>query len=410
MSKWIYRIAVVCCVSVLAVSVLWADPPSSSAWADRASLNAARQWHTPTPLHIFALFKYAGAVQAQESKTNQTPATTPGNPPRIIKQVFNAVEVDLFENQKDSNFPGEYLAPLQKEIVKQLISAKTFPEVLSVGETPTRPDVRKLKLTGVITNYNPGSRAKRYFGIGAVGAAEIDSKVAFVDGETGQTLMWQNMRSMLTGGFFGGKSEDALKDYARQVVNKVKLMQNMRVPGPGEVPEPIVADVSATVASSLPAQDKVLISDKDCADSEHRINQKAAEGYRLAGLTITGAHSAEALMVRKDAIADAFEYRLLLLNAKLKKNLVKDLNELAEEGYRVSPHTLVVMGNYPAVIVERSTPKFKVNYQYVLKEPLLVSSGQKDVQEMQKQGYTLIGESELYTFHILLFEKTTLPE
>ena len=115
-------------------------------------------------------------------------------------------------------------------------------------------------------------------------------------------------------------------------------------------------------------------------------------------------------MVRKDALADAFEYRLLLLNAKLKKNLVKDLNELAKEGYRVSPHTLVVMGNYPAVIVERSTPKFKVNYQYVLKEPLLVSSGQKDVQEMQKQGYTLIGESELYTFHILLFEKTTLPE
>lgn len=408
MSKLTYRIAVVCCVSVFTVSVLWAGPPSSSTWTDTANFNVARQWHTATLLPMFVLFEYAGAVGAQDIKTNQTAATTPGNPPRIIKQVFNAVEVDLFENQKDSNFPGEYMAPLQKEIVKQLVNAKVFPEVMSAGETSERPDARKLKLTGVITNYNPGSRAKRYLGTWAAGAAEIDSKVAFVDGETGQILMWQDLRAMLTGGFFGGKSEGALKDYARQVVNKVKLMQNMRVPGPGEAPEPLVADTSATVVSSMPAQEKVLISDKDWADSEHKINQKAAEGYRLAGLTITGTHTAEVLMVRKDVLADAFEYRLL--HTRLSTNLVKDINKLAKEGYRVSPHTLVVMKTYPTIIVERSTPKFKDNYQYILKEPLLVSSGQKDVEEVQKKGYTLIGETEHSTFHILLFEKTTLPE
>jgi len=99
-----------------------------------------------------------------------------------------------------------------------------------------------------------------------------------------------------------------------------------------------------------------------------------------------------------------------MLKAKLKKNLANDINNLAKEGYRVSPHTLVVMKWYPTVIMERSTPKFKVNYQYVLKETLLVSSGQKDVEEMQKQGYTLIGDTEVRPFHILLFEKTTLPE
>jgi hypothetical protein len=410
MSKLIYPIAVVCCVSAFAASVLWANPPSSGTWAETASLNTARHPHTATLLHIFTLFGNAGAVVAQQSKTNQTATATPGTPPRTVKQVFNAVEVGLFENQKDSNFPGEQMAPLQKEIVKQLVSAKAFPEVFGAGETPKTPNVRKLRLSGVITNYNPGSRAKRYFGGMGAGSTEIDSKVAFVDGETGQVLMWQNLRAMLTGGFFGGKSEDALKDYARQVVNKVKFMQYMRVPGPGEVPEPLIADTSNIVASSMPAQDKVVIPDKDWTDSEHKINQKAAEGYRLAGLTVTGAHSVEALMVRKDALAAAFEYRLLLLNAKLKKNLANDLNELAKEGYRVSPHTMVVMGKYPAVIVERSTPRFKVNYQYVMKEPLLVSSGQKDVQEMQKQGYTLIGETELLTFHILLFEKTTSPE
>ena len=143
MSKLIYPIAIIWCAFVFAVSVLWADPPSSSTWTDTASLNASRQWHTVRLLHIFAPLGYAGAVQTQKSSTNQTTVTTPGNPPKIIKQVFNAVEVDLFENPKDSNFPGEYMAPLQKEIVKQLVSAKVFPEVLSVGEIPKRPDARK---------------------------------------------------------------------------------------------------------------------------------------------------------------------------------------------------------------------------------------------------------------------------
>ena len=58
--------------------------------------------------------------------------------------------------------------------------------------------------------------------------------MSFVDATTGQTLMSQDLRAVLAGGFFGRKSEDAVKDYARQVVNKAKLMLNMRVPGPGK--------------------------------------------------------------------------------------------------------------------------------------------------------------------------------
>jgi len=47
--------------------------------------------------------------------------------------------------------------------------------------------------------------------------------------------MSEDLRALLTGGAFGGKSEDAVKDYARQVVIKVRLMQNLRLPEPGEV-------------------------------------------------------------------------------------------------------------------------------------------------------------------------------
>jgi Domain of unknown function (DUF4410) len=96
---------------------------------------------------------------------------------------------------------------------------KVFAEAATEGQTAT-PDAHLLRLTGLITNYNPGNRAKRHFGVGAAGAAEIDSKVSFVDATTGHTLMSQDLRAVLAVGFFGGKSEDAVKGYARRVVTR----------------------------------------------------------------------------------------------------------------------------------------------------------------------------------------------
>jgi len=273
------------------------------------------------------------------------------------------------------------------------------------GTAAATANPNTLQLKGLITNYTAGSRAKRYFGGSAAGAAEIDSKISFLDSSTGQPLMSQDLRAVLAGGFLGGKSEDALKDYARQVVNKVKLMQNMRVPGPDEARPVVVPEREGEVPSTAPVHYKLPITDKSWADSEQKLNQEAENGYRLTGLTITGTHTAEAVMVRTEAIADAFRYKLL--HVRMASNLQKDINAFAAEGYRVSPNTLVVLGTYPAVIVEKSTPPFKANYQYILKETVLVSSGQKDVEKVQNQGYTLIGETEHATAHILLFEKVS---
>lgn len=176
----------------------------------------------------------AAAVPTSSAAVQATPHT--------VKQTYNAIYVAPFEIQKDVTFPPEYVALMQTEISKELSSAKVFAEVVAAGQAASTPDAHMLRLAGLITNYNPGNRAKRYFGGGAAGAAEIDSKVSFVDATTGQTLMSQDLRAVLAGGFFGGKSEDAVKDYARQVVNKAKLMLNMRVPAPEEGPAPIAGE------------------------------------------------------------------------------------------------------------------------------------------------------------------------
>ena len=129
--------------------------------------------------------------------------------PLTVQQTYNAFYVAPLEIQKDVTFPSEYRALMQTEISKELSSAKVFAEVVTAGQTASTPDALMLRLAGLITNYNLGNRAKRCFGSGTARAAEIDSKVSFVDATTGQTLMSQDLRAVLAGGFFGGKSEDA---------------------------------------------------------------------------------------------------------------------------------------------------------------------------------------------------------
>jgi len=149
----------------------------------------------------------------------------------------------------------------------------------------------------------------------------------------------------------------------------------------------------------------VVITQKDWPGSQTKLEQEAADGYRLTGVTISGMSTADASFLRTDATAAAFQYKLL--HTILSSSLQKDINELAAEGFRVSPGTLVVLQANPTVIVEAATPPFKSRYQYIIKETVLVSSAEKEVEKVQGQGYTLIGETEHGTAHLLLFEKAS---
>lgn len=347
-------------------------------------------------------------VWAQEQSRAAAVQTKEQAGPRTVKESYNTMEVAVFENRKDSNFPDEYLADLQQETVKKLLDAKVFHEVVAAGQPIATADARVIRVTGVITTYKPGSRAKRYFGVGGAGSAEINSKIEFVDAATGRPLMSQDLRAVLASGFLGGKSKDAIKDYVRQVVNKVKLMQNMRMPAEQETGGAILPVAEIKGARTDAPQEVLAINDQDWSASEQKLNQKAATGYRLVDLTITGTHTGDAAFVRTDAIDPEFQYKLL--HTILASNLGKDMKKLAAEGYRVSPRTLVVLGTRPTIIMEKSNPAFKASYEYVVKETLLVSSGQKEVAKTQEKGYTLIGETEHGTAHILVFEKVTPAE
>src|SRR5215469_7138313 len=327
---------------------------------------------------------------------------------QTVKDAYSIALIDEFHIQKDVDFPAAYLDALQKETMKQLVSAKLFAEVISEGQKPANPESRVLRMTGLITNYKPGNRAARYFGGYGAGATEIDSKLTFLDAATEQPILSEELRAMLTGGFFGGKSEGALTDYARQLVNKTKLMVYMRLPAPGTTPNAATAATGGTDSSTPPLRHLISITSKDWPGSQLKLNSEATEGYRVASVTITGKETANVELLRADAIADQYQYRLV--HPAMSTNLQKDMRRATEEGFRATPHSLVILGNSLTMIMEKSSPPFKDHYQYAVKETLRVSTGQKETEKLQNEGYALIGELEHGGAHLLLFEKIAPPE
>jgi hypothetical protein len=356
-----------------------------------------------------ALLCLACPVPGQE--TGKPASDTAAAPPaaQTIRDVYSVVQIDEFHIQKGVEFPPTYLGALQTEITKQLASAKLFAEIVTEGQKPANPQNKVLRLSGLITNYNPGNRATRYLvGFGA-GATEIDSKLSFLDGATEQPVLSEELRAMLAGGFLGGKSEGALKDYARQVVNKTKLMIHMRLPAQGAAPNnAVVAEGGNAASAAPPSRHTISITSKDWPGSQSKLDAEAAQGYRVVSVTITGKNTADLELVRADAIADQYQYKLL--HPMMSTNLQKDMRKAAGEGFRATPHSLVILGNELTMVMEKSIPSFKDHYQYAVKETLLVSSGQKDTEKLQSEGFALIGELEHGGAHLLLFEKIAPPE
>ena len=185
------------------------------------------------PTHS-AFSQFSSFAQDKDAASGATP-TAAGNRPEEVKDRYHAVQVDSIKVQPDVQFPAEYLTNLQNEIGKELAQQKEFQEVIAPGQNPANAGTATLRLGTEITGYKPGNRAKRYIIAYGAGSTEVDAKILFLDGDTGRTLMTEDLRALLSGGLFGGGAEGVLKDFARQIVVKTKLMLAKRVPGPEEL-------------------------------------------------------------------------------------------------------------------------------------------------------------------------------
>jgi hypothetical protein len=346
-----------------------------------------------------------GLASAYSLSVAQIPGGASGAPagPGEIKDKYHVVRVDQFDVKKDVQFPPEYLKKLQEEVSKQLVDAKLFEEILQPGQHPAKAEAPMILLAGTIHNYKPGSRKKRYLGGYGLGAAEIDAQVAFLDAAGGDQLAVEELRAVLTGGLFGGNEDKATQELARQVVTQAKLMLARRLPVPANAGS--VTTGRAEGAGHTPASDRqtLTINAKTWSEGQQQLDQQAAAGYCVVGFSLTGSSTAELELEKSAEPPDVCQYRWL--HMRIATHLQKDINQATADGFHASPHTLATLGPYLTVLMQKRPAASTVRYHYLVTEPLRISSAQRDTETHQREGYTLLDETELGAVHILLFEK-----
>jgi hypothetical protein len=350
----------------------------------------------PTQKLAGLLLLFLSALPATFAQTAKPPDASSN----LIKDKYHLAQVDTFAVKPGLDFPADYLKILQAEISKQLADAKIFAEILQPGQTPANPDQPVLRLTGTIHNYKQGSRGKRYVaGQFGAGNAEIDAQLTLTDAATAQALVVEDLRGILTGGVFGGDEAKVTQELARQIVTQAKLMLERKLPAPAEATPP------AGAAVLIPATDRhtLTMDAKKWSEGEAKLSEESASGYRVAALSLTGSFTADLDLQKSAAPPAVFQYRWIHL--RLATHLEKEVNKAAADGFHASPHTLVALGPYLTVVMEKSPTTSAPQPHYRVSETVRISNAQKDIATRQREGYTLLDEVEFVGIHILLFEK-----
>ena len=109
-----------------------------------------------------------------------------------------------------------------EDLVRQLENSKRFTQVLRPGEVAADQDIPTLRLTGIITEYKAGSRAKRYLIGFGFGATKVVVQVQFLDRTMGNVLLDRKVDGKVVVGVMGGESLGATNGLAKEVAKVAK--------------------------------------------------------------------------------------------------------------------------------------------------------------------------------------------
>jgi len=129
---------------------------------------------------------------------------------------YTAVEIDKFVAAQDVAFPVDYRSALVEDIAREVSLA--LPTVIVVRQGETVPFGRQvLRISGTVTKFKPGNRAKRQLiGLGA-GATVVEAQIMLTDAATGQVLLSRAAKGVTWTGIAGGDSKSAADSLARKI-------------------------------------------------------------------------------------------------------------------------------------------------------------------------------------------------
>lgn len=136
-----------------------------------------------------------------------------------------------------------------------------------------------------------------------------------------------------------------------------------------------------------------LLATRRTGTMQKEVDEVSAQGYRILVGSPTSGTEMAVFLSREGTPEKPFKYKLLATTRTGTMN--KELNEMADQGYRLIPSTMIakaqMLGGVEIVMIMERPPVLTKQYEYKLLATTLTSTLQKEVTEAQNAGFKIVG-------------------
>ena len=129
-----------------------------------------------------------------------------------------------FEAQKGIDFPPDFQEAFVVRLVEEITKLKKFNRVIKPGDPVPENATGAIRLTGVVTEVDEGSRAARALVGWGAGKAYIKAHIKFIDEATGAVKFEKEVQATMSGTWSvgGGDSSKVGANLAKEVAKVAK--------------------------------------------------------------------------------------------------------------------------------------------------------------------------------------------
>jgi hypothetical protein len=137
----------------------------------------------------------------------------------------------------------------------------------------------------------------------------------------------------------------------------------------------------------------LLLATMKTSTMQKELDEASAQGFRIVSAASSCGQTEMVLFLERAAQPpDTYKYRLLATART--STMEKELNQAAQEGFRLLPHTITAKEGFltkEIVSVLELAPRPSKRYQYRLLATSRTSTLQKEVTQSEAEGFMLVG-------------------
>lgn len=136
-----------------------------------------------------------------------------------------------------------------------------------------------------------------------------------------------------------------------------------------------------------------LLATMRTSTMQKEMDEMSGQGYRILVGSPTSGSEMAVFLSREGTVEAPYKYKLLATTRT--GTMQKELNEVADNGFRLIPSTMIakkgMLAGVEIVMIMEQPPKVVKNYEYKLLATTLTSTLQKEVTEALAAGFVIVG-------------------